>query len=265
MHRPRSPVAAIGIPVDELTSIGRKAWQRWRDGSRPVLGTLLGLLSIAGTVTYGVPALRPGVVAVGAVRAALPWSVEWARLPVSAFLPTAGLPLPLAVAQLVVVVGLAEMLLGRWATLGVAAVGQVVSTVTARLLLGLTGLHAIGLSASQAHLLDTGPSAVTTAVGAWLLVRFRAHVCAGLLGAALVVADAIQNNLDGREHLVAFCCGALIGICRPGRLLTRVADTCRDWRIAVRRGASALPGAARSEYGPNRRSVSVRDPQRKGP
>ncbi len=197
--------------------MSQKAWQRWRDGSRPVLGTLLGVLSVAGTVTYGVPALRSSVLAVGAVRAALPWCVECARLPASAFLPTPGLPLPLAVAQIVVVVGLAEMLLGRWATLGVAAAGQIVSTVTARLLLGLTTLHAIGLSASQAHVLDTGPSAVTTAVGAWLLVRFRAHRCVVLLGAALVVADAVQNDLDGREHLVAFCCGVLIGICRPGR------------------------------------------------
>lgn len=205
-------LAAIRQPADQLGLIVRRVGRCWRAGRRPVLAAGLGAMSIAGAAAYNVRSLRSAAISVGGVRATLPWRVELVRLPGSVFLPTSDLPLVLAVAQIVVVLGLAEMLLGRWATLAVALAGHVVSTLVARLDIGFGALGVLSLSAGQAHALDTGPSAMTTAVGAWLLMRYRANICIILLGGALLIAGALQNNLDGREHLIAFCCGLLLGL-----------------------------------------------------
>ncbi len=188
------------------------------EGRRPVLAVLAAALCVTTTASYGSPALRPDVTDAGAVRASLPLGVELVRLPLSAFVPTVELPLLAAVVQVLVVVGLAELLVGRLATVTVAIVSQVLCSLLGRVLVQAGGLF--GLPITQAGVLDTGPSAITTALGAWLLLRYRAYWCLGLLAGALLVAAGLQDNLDGREHLAAVLCGlALPGLGRCGRRL----------------------------------------------
>jgi hypothetical protein len=213
-----------------------------------VLAVCAGSLCVLGDVAYSTPALRHVAVAAGAVTSGLPLSIELARLPGSAFLPTAELPLPAAVIQVVAVLGLAELLLGRWATVAVAMSGHVTSTLLARLLIMLGTVSFLGLPAAQMGALDTGPSAMTAAVGTWLLMRRRAYWCLGMLGAGLVAAAVLQDNLDGREHLAAFACGLLAalgpsaahGVIRSSRGAVRaIAATHVTARTARRSSASA--------------------------
>lgn len=215
-------VTVVRRPGDELGAIRELALVRWRAGARPVMAAGAGLLCIAGDVAYTSAGLRHIAVAGGAVTAALPLPLELARLAGSAFLPTAELPLPLAVIQVVLVLGLAELVLGRYATAAVAITAHLASTLFARLLIAVGTAALLGLPASQAGVLDTGPSAMTAAVGSWLLLRARAYWCLAMLGAALIIAAILQDNVDGREHLAAFGCGALAALTVEARPLRRL-------------------------------------------
>jgi hypothetical protein len=201
--------ALLQRPGDELWSVAVAASARWRAGRRPVVAGIAGALCVLGAAGYGIGGLRPVLLSAGAVRAALPMATELGRLPISAFLPTVELPLAAAVVQVVVVFGLAELLLGRVSMVVLAAGAHVLSTLLARALIVLGTVWMVGLPASQAGVLDTGPSAMTTAVGAWLLLRVRALWCVSILGAGLVCAAMVQDNIDGREHLAAFGCGLI--------------------------------------------------------
>lgn len=196
-------------PADELWTIGERAVSAGRAGRIPVVAAAAALLSVAGYVVYSARPLRHVAIAAGAVKADQPLHLELVRVPGSAFLPTPSLPFPLAVVQILVVLGIAELVMGARATVTVAVTGHVVSTLLARLFFIATTVGVIGLPVAQARILDTGPSAMTTAVGAWLLLRYRAFASLAMLVTGLAIAGLVQDNLDGREHLAAFAVGAL--------------------------------------------------------
>ena len=129
----------------------------------------------------------------------------------STFLPTAYLPLWASCLQLVVVIGLGELILGRWLTVGVALVGHYGSTLIARVLLVDLHSHLFGLAPALAHVLDTGPSGATTAVGACLVIAARMNRSAVLLCVGLIVAALFAPGLDGVEHITALIWGLFAG------------------------------------------------------
>jgi hypothetical protein len=116
------------------------------------------------------------------------------------------------VAQLVIVLGVGELVLGRRLTVTVAVLGHVLATLTARAVIEL-GLLPVQL----AHALDTGPSAAVTAVGACLFVVLGMRRCAVVLSVALLIAGVVAPGLDGIEHVVALSFGLLAGV-GSGRL-----------------------------------------------
>lgn len=226
----------LWTPGRELSRVLAAAQTQWQARRRPVLALGAAGLCIATTASYASAALRPDVVEAGGVRARLPIGTELARLPLSAFVPTVELPLLAAAVQVLVVVGLAEVLLGRLATLAVAVASQVLCTLLGRVLVE----HG-ELPIAQAGLLDTGPSVITTALGAWLLLRYRAYWCLILLAGALLVGAALQDNLDGREHLGAVLCGlALPALGRGGRWLLGRVRPLADSTFLDRRASSSL-------------------------
>jgi hypothetical protein len=165
-------------------------------------------LCSAGCAAAGqVAAVRPVLARVGDVSASLPVAGELARMPLSAFMPTTDLPLWGALLQIAAVVGLAEMAVGRFVTLFVASVGQLLSTLVGRFLIALGTAVVIGLPLSQAGVLDTGPSGISTAVGGWLLARRGAYASLTVLIVAILLGAVLQANLDGREHAAALLVG----------------------------------------------------------
>jgi hypothetical protein len=178
--------------------------------------------------------LRPELWRSGDVYAALPIASELARLPMSIFFPTTCLPLWAACLQLTVVIGLGELVLGRWLTIAVAVVAHVGSTLVARVVLDSLSGHVVGLAPALAHALDTGPSAATTAVGACLLVATRMKRSVLLLFVGLLTAALIAPGVDAVEHLTALVWGLL-----AGALYCAVATRSREktptsaWRTRV--------------------------------
>lgn len=194
--------------LPRLWSLARAGWSR---GTRPWLAIAVALTPALVALFLHFRVLSPELWRSGDVNASLSIQSELARLPMSLFFPTADLPLWGACAQLVIVIGLGELILGRRLTIAVAAAGHVGSTLLARVVMESAHGSVVGLTPAMAHILDTGPSAAATAVGACLLVSAKMNRCALLLGVSLVAAALIAPGLDGVEHTAALAVGVVVG------------------------------------------------------
>lgn len=203
---PKFPLAG------EFLRLGHLARHRLSNGARPWLGVAMALSSALVAAFLHFHFLRPELWRSGDVYAALPLVSELVRLPMSLFMPTTYLPLWAACTQLLVVIGLGELILGRWMTIIVASVGHIGSTLLARVLLESVHGHVFGMTAALAHVLDTGPSAATTAVGACLLVTVRMNRSTFLLSVGLVAAAIVAPGVDGVEHTSALVWGVMAGV-----------------------------------------------------
>ncbi|MFF4057496.1 hypothetical protein ACFYZ8_05315 [Streptomyces sp. NPDC001668] len=140
---------------------------------------------------------------VGAVRAADPLWLALLRTPLSLFVPALDLPVWGALAQILFVFGIAEICLGRWRTLALAYAATLAGTLYARVGIWLGPDNPLGLHASDAHVVDTGPSAAVVGLAVFLGWRYGARVTAGAVIAAMVAEVLVKENLAGREHLAA--------------------------------------------------------------
>jgi hypothetical protein len=211
-----STLERVSTPTSSLTQEFLRLWllarHQWSRGARPWLGIATALATALVALFLHYHILRPELWRSGDVYAALPLTSELERLPMSLLFPTAYLPLWAACAQLLVVIGLGELILGRWLTVVIAMVGHIGSTLIARVILESVHGHVFGMAPALAHVLDTGPSAATTAVGACLLVSTRMNRCAVLLSVGLITAALIAPGVDGIEHTAALAFGVACGV-----------------------------------------------------
>lgn len=140
---------------------------------------------------------------IGAVRAEDPLWLALLRTPLSLFVPALDLPVWGALAQILVVFGIAEICLGRWRTLAIAYVATLAGTLYARVGVAVGPAGFLGLPGTDAHVVDTGPSAAVVGLAVFLGWRYRAYVTAGAVIVAMVVEVILKNNLAGKEHLAA--------------------------------------------------------------
>ncbi|MFF7542489.1 hypothetical protein ACFZCU_02455 [Streptomyces canus] len=140
---------------------------------------------------------------VGAVRAADPLWLALLRTPLSLFVPALDLPVWGALAQILFVFGIAEICLGRWRTLALAYAATLAGTLYARVGIWLGPDSPLGLSSSDAHVVDTGPSAAVVGLAVFLGLRYGARFTTGAVVASMVAEVLVKENLAGREHLAA--------------------------------------------------------------
>jgi hypothetical protein len=213
--RPAEPGRTGLSPVPELRHLFVLVRAALSRGRRPWLGIAMGAASVAVWLLLRNHSVGPPLWHSGAVYASLPLGTEILRLPMSLFIPTPLLPVWGAAAQLVLVLGIGEMLIGRWVTIVVAAIGHVASTLIARVIIDSIHGNLFGLSPTLAHMLDTGPSAAATAAGAFLLLALGLKRCAVLLTVSLLVAAFFIPGIDGVEHMIALACGFLAAVLLP--------------------------------------------------
>ncbi|MCX5245443.1 hypothetical protein OG895_09305 [Streptomyces sp. NBC_00201] len=182
---------------------------------------------------------------IGAVRAEDPLWLALVRTPLSLFVPALDLPVWGALAQILFVFGIAEICIGRWRTLVIAYAATLAGTLYARLGIRLGFDSPLGLPASDAWVVDTGPSAAVVGLAVFLGWRYGACVTAGAVIAAMAIEVLLKGNLAGKEHLAAI--GTVVLLC--------AISTLRH-RHRHRRG----PGSRRSGglTGPGRGSVRGR-------
>ncbi|MFC9426141.1 hypothetical protein [Streptomyces sp. NPDC056987] len=184
-----------------LTTVGTTLSKR---GARavPMTLTAVGLTAVAQIAQNQPWGYRP-VMDLGAVRAEDPLGAALLRTPLSLFVPALDLPVWGALAQILLVFGVAEICLGRWRTLAIAYVATLAGTLYARVGVALGPEAFLGLPASDAEIVDTGPSAAVVGLALVVCSRYRARWTAGALLVALVGECALKDNLAGREHLAA--------------------------------------------------------------
>ena len=171
----------------------------------------------------------------GVVRASLPLWESLLRTPLSLFVPAPDLPVWGAAVQVLLVFGLAELTIGRCATLAVAYAGTLAGTLYAR-----HAVHAVHAGArgadglfslpwSDALVRDTGPSAAVVALAVYIAWRYRAWLTGGAIVLAMVLEQALFPNLAGAEHLAAILCALALAGC--GELVAhRLVRTADAWR-----------------------------------
>jgi hypothetical protein len=141
------------------------------------------------------------------------------RTPLSLFVPALDLPVWGALAQILLVFGIAELCLGRWRALAIAYVATLAGTLYARLGIRLGPDSPLGLPASDRWVVDTGPSAAVVGLAVYLGWRYRAYVTASAVIVAMVVEVLLKENLAGKEHLAAIV--VVLALCAVGELRQR--------------------------------------------
>ncbi|KPI25962.1 hypothetical protein OV320_7437 [Actinobacteria bacterium OV320] len=195
------------------------------------------------------------VQALGAVRAEDPLGLALLRTPLSLFVPALDLPVWGALAQILLVFGIAELCLGWWRTLVIAYAATLAGTLYARVGIALGPGGPFGLPAADALIVDTGPSAAVVGLAVFLGWRYRAYVTAGAVIVAMVVEVLLKDNLAGKEHLAAIA--AVLVLCA-------VAETRGRTRGPGRRAGGPRPrhGARPATKPRGRRTAHAPGPDR---
>ncbi|MFD3337271.1 hypothetical protein ACFWV1_32245 [Streptomyces sp. NPDC058700] len=167
---------------------------------------------------------------IGSVRAEDPLWLALLRTPLSLFVPALDLPVWGALAQVLLVFGIAEICLGRWRTLGIAYLATLAGTLYARVGIALGPEGPLGLPASDARVVDTGPSAAVVGLAVYVCWRYGAVWTGGAVVVAMVVEVIVKPNLAGKEHLAAIA-GVLVLI------------GVQAWRERGQEGVESRPGA----------------------
>ncbi|MFG2296651.1 hypothetical protein [Streptomyces sp. NPDC048603] len=146
----------------------------------------------------------------GSVKACDPVWLALLRTPLSLFVPALDLPVWGALAQMLLVFGIAEICVGWWRTLLVGYVATLAGTTYARVGLALGPDHPLGLPASDRLIVDTGPSAAVVGLSVYVCWRYAAYVTAAAVVLLMAVELLVKDNLAGKEHLAAIAAVVLL-------------------------------------------------------
>lgn len=207
--------------------------RRWR--AIPLTLTAVALTSffqIVQNQSWGYGPVR----SIGFVQAEDPLWQSLLHTPLSLFVPALDLPVWGALAQILLVFGIAEICIGRLRTLVIAYAATLAGTMYARLGIALGPDSPLGLPASDAQVVDTGPSAAVVGLAVFVCWRYRAWWTAGLVVAAMVGEVLVKNNLAGKEHLAAIA--AVLALCAVAEVRNR-----RRRRAQGRREGGVRSGA----------------------
>ncbi|MEU6866568.1 hypothetical protein ABZ924_25455 [Streptomyces sp. NPDC046876] len=147
----------------------------------------------------------------GSVKAADPFWLALLRTPLSLFVPALDLPVWGALAQILLVFGIAEVCIGWWRTLLIGYVATLAGTTYARIGLSLGPGHPFGLPVADRVVNDTGPSAAVVGLALYLCWRYRAYLTGALVIAVMIGEVLVKDNLAGKEHLAAIA--AVMALC----------------------------------------------------
>ena len=200
--------------ADELRALRGSARSGWdRDGWRGITLALIGATFIAVTTLirttgYGVRWLD----AVTELRPDLPSPTWLLRLPGSLVAPAPRLPVWGSIGQVLIVVGLAELLLGRRRTLTIALIAQFITSLAGRVLVQLADHSVLSLPVAQLIVRDTGPSAAVVALAVAIAFAHRLKIIGWLVASGLFLDAVTTASLAGYEHLFAVGCGVGLGL-----------------------------------------------------
>jgi hypothetical protein len=199
-------VAGLGGEVVRLRSV---VTRRWR--AQGIRGYLLTMTVAALVVLMWIldhTAAQTVVAACCGERVDAPLSGALLRLPGSLVAPAPMLPVWGSLIQVVLAFGLAEAAVGARRTLIVASSAHVLATLAGRYFVWYAPAAFGVLPPSWRSALDTGPSAATIGLAAYLAIVLGCGRLGSLIALAVGATFVARNDLAGREHLVAIAVGA---------------------------------------------------------
>ena len=206
----RWPVRAVWSEVIQLADLVVRRWRR--DGVKGFALTAAATLIVSTMAVLDHLHSSQGLLrACCGERANLPAWLDVARLPGSMFAPSPLLPAWGSILQVVVVAALAEATVGRVKTGIVAIAGHSLATAAAHAFLWLGPTAPLGLGSTWRNALDTGPSAATLALGAYVVVVVSTPLLGAVLTATTLTASLTMPGLAGTEHVIALAVGLICG------------------------------------------------------
>ncbi|MEV5595418.1 hypothetical protein [Streptomyces sp. NPDC052496] len=212
------------------TRVGRALLAQWHRLAGPTWAALcrrrlaavpLTAVSTVLVITFHALALTDAgerlVWSLAGVRADVPVGLVLLRLPLSLFAPAPGLPWWGALAQVIVIFGVAECALGTLRTATVSLLVTAAATFFARFLLTLGPGHPLSVPPDEATLADTGPSAAV--VGLLICTGWACRASVVVVGTVVTFSleCVVTSTLSSRAHLggiaAALLCAAVA--CRP--------------------------------------------------
>ncbi len=191
----------FGIVKDHVI---RKRW-----ASIP-LATAATFLILLFSIVQHLPGGERFVTHIGVVKATLPLDISLLRTPLSLYVPALDLPVWGALAQVLLVFGVAEIVLGRRMTLIVAYACTLAGTIFARIGVEIGPGHLLGFPRWVGFVRDTGPSAAVVALAICIAWKSRAWFTGSAVLATMVSEAVVLPNLAGLEHVVAIVTALLI-------------------------------------------------------
>ncbi|MEU3369796.1 hypothetical protein ACFYM2_26790 [Streptomyces sp. NPDC006711] len=177
---------------------------------------------------------------IGSVKAQYPLWLSLLRTPFSLFVPALDLPVWGALAQVLLVFGVAEICIGRGRMLLIAYAATLAGTLYARVGIHIGPDSVFGLPASAAAMVDTGPSAAVVALAVYVCWRYRAYLTAAVVVGSMAVEVVVKNNLAGKEHIAALITVAVICWLTWVRRGPRGGDGDQDRRAGSLSGAPPI-------------------------
>jgi hypothetical protein len=201
--------SGLWAEIRRLFDVLRRAWRE--RGYRAFLFT--GVIAIVIVVAWAVDhtSARTAVAWCCGERVGEPLRTGLLRLPGSMVVPSPMLPVWGSLAQVILAFGLSEAAVGRSRTAGVAVVANLAATLAGRVFVWLGVGHFGGLPASWLHAIDTGPSAATVGLAAYLAIALRCPLLGGVLVSGIAGEVLLKTDLAGREHAVALLVGLAFG------------------------------------------------------
>ncbi len=200
-------------PIAEAARLRAKLVAAWRRSNWRAFG---GTIAVASTI-LACWLLRRNHIAMSAidsvsdVRANQHLATTLARIPLSLVVPAPNLPVWGAVAQVLIVGALAEVILGRRRAAAGALIAQYASTLFGRLAFQVGPSSFFGLERRLALVRDTGPSAAVVTLAIAVGVVADAPAMLAILTTILLVEIIATGSLAGREHFAAIVVGLSIG------------------------------------------------------
>ncbi|MER5639594.1 hypothetical protein ABT095_21880 [Kitasatospora sp. NPDC002227] len=176
------------------------------------LATAATILILVFSIVQHLPGGERFVTHLGVVKAGEPLGVELLRTPLSLYVPALDLPVWGALAQVLLVFGVAEIVLGRRLTLLVGYACTLAGTLFARIGVALGPDHIFGFPKWVAYVRDTGPSAAVVALAVVIAFRVRAWWTGGAVLLSMGIEAVLKPNLAGLEHIVALVFAVLIAV-----------------------------------------------------
>ncbi|GAB2689467.1 hypothetical protein GCM10010442_03200 [Kitasatospora kifunensis] len=192
-----------------LFSTVREHVVRKRFASIPLAAGATFLILLFSIVQH-LPGGEAFVTRIGVVKAALPLDISLLRTPLSLYVPALDLPVWGALAQVLLVFGIAEIVLGRKATLFIAYACTLAGTLYARIGVQIGPEHLFGFASKVAYMRDTGPSAAVVALAICVAWKCRAWFTGAAVVATMIGEVIVLPNLAGLEHVVAIITAVLI-------------------------------------------------------